>query len=149
MPTRRAVAKATKKSTLRERSRREQEERGSKGEPQRKERKRDRSQGRTLEEDRGRSRRKDRRRSRRKKMRRKVWKNEAEDPAEHTAIRSDRRVRERQRTAKVKKERSNLRNPRARHRVTMMMTPGTKDRPLSLVIHTGGTPPAAGKLTNH
>ena len=83
------------------------------------------------------------------KVRGKVKKNEAEDTTQHRAVRSDRRVRERHGTIKVEKKRGNLRNRRVRHRVSMTMTPGTEDGPLRLVIHSSGSPLAAGKLTSH
>ena len=52
-------------------------------------------------------------------------------------------------TAKVQKKRSNLRDRRTRNRVPMTTAPGSVDRPLRLIIHSGGSPSAAGKLTSH
>ena len=83
------------------------------------------------------------------KVRGKNRKNETENTSQHGAVRSDGGERERQRTVKVQKEISNLRDRRTRNRVPMTTTPGSVDRPLLLVIHPGGRSPAGGKLTSH
>ena len=130
-------------------SRREQEKRGSKGGPRRKERTRGRSHGgtprrreRALQTERA-------KKVPKNKVRGKLRKNETENTTQHGVVRGDGGERERQRMAKVQKERSNLRDRRTRNRVLMTTTPDSADRPLRLVIHPGGRSSAAGKLTSH
>ena len=82
-------------------------------------------------------------------MRRKLRKNKAEDSTKHGTIGSDRGIGERERAAEIEQKVSNLRNRRARDRVTVAMAPGTIHSPLSLVIYPSRSSAAEDKLTSH
>ena len=83
------------------------------------------------------------------KVRGKLRKDKAKNTAKHGAVRGDRGIGERQGTAKIEKEVSNLGHRGTRHRMVMPMTPGTVYYPLSLVVDTGEAASAVGKLTSH
>ena len=83
------------------------------------------------------------------KVRRKLRKDKAKHTAKYGAVRTDRGIGERQRTAKIEKEVSNLGHRGTRHRMAMPITPRTIYYPLGLVVDTGGAASAVGKLTSH
>ena len=83
------------------------------------------------------------------KVRGKLRKDKAKNTVKHGAVRSNRGIGERQRTAKIEKEVSNLGHHGTRHRMAMSMTPRTIYYPLGPVVDTGGAASAVGKLTSH
>ena len=65
------------------------------------------------------------------------------------SVRSDRRIGKRQRAMKNQKKISHLSNGRTGDRMPMTTAPGTIHRPFRLVIHSGRSAKAVGKLTSH
>ena len=82
-------------------------------------------------------------------VRGKLRKEKAEDIAKHGAVRSDRRIGQRQRPTEIEEKISHLSHRRPRNRMAMATTPRTIYYPLGLIVDAGGAASAVGKLTSH
>ena len=72
------------------------------------------------------------------KVRGKLRKDKAEDTAKHGAVRSDRRIGQRQRAMKIEEKISHLSHHRPRNRMARAVTPRTIYYPLGLIVDAGG-----------
>ena len=81
-------------------------------------------------------------------MGRELRKNKAKNNIQHRAVRRDRRVRERERERRKYRRKEATFGTEGRDTVPMPSTPSPIDRPLGLVVHSGGGASAAGKLSS-